>query len=300
MYTIPAFGPWPEQNAGPDEEKRLNSAQQSKTSPTSIDREHETGVFYGSGKLPYQTSLAACTCNDFVNGKSPASISIALLWSLGSSLWTIRRAGAAANGTKHRSALRTALPLWNSFPRLHKSTSRIYCNYTSERVDDRQRAVTCYDLDVSEELRTSPLIHENPYPLAEQLSKLSKPALVMILDAIHRDDKPRRSAAKAKIVEWIAENVPMLANELPPCASFSFVEVFDKAQRDVYKYLRRKYDTETDWYTGFEYPAGAGLPNENELVFYFPEDRVTAEGQAGAVCKGGNPPPRGAKISFIN
>lgn len=36
MYTIPAFGPWPEQNAGPDEEKRLNSAQQSKTSPTSI------------------------------------------------------------------------------------------------------------------------------------------------------------------------------------------------------------------------------------------------------------------------
>lgn len=69
MYTIPAFGPWPEQNAGPDEEKRLNSAQQSKTSPTSIDLEHETGVFYGSGKLPYQTSLAACTCNDFVKRK---------------------------------------------------------------------------------------------------------------------------------------------------------------------------------------------------------------------------------------
>ena len=68
----------------------------------------------------------------------------------------------------------------------------------------------------------------------------------------------------------------MLANELPPCASFSFVEVFDKAQRDVYKYLRRKYEMETDWYTGLEYPAGAGLPNENELVFYFPEDRVTA------------------------
>lgn len=148
--------------------------------------------------------------------------------------------------------------------------------YTSERVDDRQRAVTCYDLDLADELRTSPLLHENPYPLAEQLSKLSKPALVMILDAIHRDDKPRRSAAKDKIAAWIAENVPMLASEMPPCASFSFVEVFDKAQRDVYKYLRRKYEMETDWYTGLEYPAGAGLPNENELVFYFPEDRVTA------------------------
>lgn len=83
MYTIPAFGPWPEQNAGPDEEKRLNSAQQSKTSPTSIDREHETGVFYGSGKLPYQTSLAACTCNDFVKRKKPCKHIYRLAMELG-------------------------------------------------------------------------------------------------------------------------------------------------------------------------------------------------------------------------
>ena len=68
----------------------------------------------------------------------------------------------------------------------------------------------------------------------------------------------------------------MAATELPPCASFSFVEVFDKAQRDVYKYLHRKYDMETDWYSGVQYPAGSGLLNENELVFYFPDDRITA------------------------
>ena len=43
------------------------------------------------------------------------------------------------------------------------------------------------------------------------------------------------------------------------CASFSFVEVFDKAQRDGYKYLHRKYDAETDWYTGAEHPAGAEM-----------------------------------------
>ena len=83
MYTIPAFGPWPEQNAGPDEEKRLTSAQQSKTSPTSIDQEHETGVFYGSGKLPYQTSLAACTCNDFVKRKKPCKHVYRLAMELG-------------------------------------------------------------------------------------------------------------------------------------------------------------------------------------------------------------------------
>ena len=92
---------------------------------------------------------------------------------------------------------------------------------------------------------------------------------------MHREGKPKRNAAKAVMAEWLAQNVPMLATELPPCASFSFVEVFDKAQRDVYKYLHRKYDTETDWYTGAEHPAGSDLLVENELVFYFPEDRVT-------------------------
>ena len=41
--------------------------------------------------------------------------------------------------------------------------------------------------------------------------------------------------AKTVMAAWLAQNAPMLAKEMPPCASFSFVEVFDKAQRDVYK-----------------------------------------------------------------
>lgn len=276
MYTIPAFGSWPEQNAGPDEEKWLNSAQQSKTSPTSIDREHETEVFYGSGKLPYQTSLATCTCNDFVKRKKPCKHVYRLAMELGIIPLDYKTGRSSGERNEAQISFEDSIALVEQLSEAAQKHVENMLYYTSERVDDRQRAVICYDLDVSEELRTSPLIHENPYPLAEVLSDLSKPNLLILLDAIRREDKPRRSAAKAKIVEWIAANVPMLANELPPCASFSFVEVFDKAQRDVYKYLRRKYDTETDWYTGFEYPAGAGLPNENELVFYFPEDRVTA------------------------
>ena len=83
MTMIPAFGPWTEHPADTDEEKRLASAQQSKTSPLSVDKEHETGVFYGSGKLPYQTSLAACTCNDFVKRKKPCKHVYRLAMELG-------------------------------------------------------------------------------------------------------------------------------------------------------------------------------------------------------------------------
>ena len=124
------------------------------------------------------------------------------------------------------------------------------------------------------ELRASPLLHENPYPLEEVLNDLPKPFVVQLLDLVHREGKPKRNAAKTVMAAWLAQNAPMLATELPPVASFSFVEVFDKAQRDAYKYRHRKYDTETDWYTGAEYPAGA-VPAADGSTYYFPEDRVT-------------------------
>ena len=146
--------------------------------------------------------------------------------------------------------------------------------YTSERVDDRQKPITFHELDLVPELRTSPLLHENPYPLEEVLNDLPKPFVVQLLDLVHREGKPKRNAAKTVMAAWLAQNAPMLATELPPVASFSFVEVFDKAQRDAYKYLHRKYDTETDWYTGAEYPAGA-VPAADGSTYYFPEDRVT-------------------------
>lgn len=201
MYTIPAFGPWPEQNAGPDEEKRLNSAQQSKTSPTSIDREHETGVFYGSGKLPYQTSLAACTCNDFVKRKKPCKHIYRLAMELGIIPLDYKTGRSSGERNEAQISFEDSIALVEQLSEAAQKHIENMLYYTSERVDDRQRAVTCYDLDVSEELRTSPLIHENPYPLAEVLSDLSKPNLLILLDAIRREDKPRRSAAKAKIVE---------------------------------------------------------------------------------------------------
>lgn len=275
MTMIPAFGPWTEHAADADEEKRLASAQQSKTSPISIDKEHETGVFYGSGKEPYQTSLASCTCNDFVRRKKPCKHVFRLAMELGIIDAAYKTGRSTGERNEAQLSFADCLDLVEQLSDAAQNEIKEMLSHTSERVDDRQKPITCHDLDLVPELRTSPLLHENPYPLEEVLNDLPKPLLVQLLDAVHREGKPKRNAAKAVMAEWLAQNVPMLATELPPCASFSFVEVFDKAQRDVYKYLHRKYDTETDWYTGAEHPAGSDLLVENELVFYFPEDRVT-------------------------
>lgn len=275
MTMIPAFGPWTEHPADADEQKRLANAQQSKTTPTSIDREHETGVFYGSGKDPYQTSLASCTCNDFVRRKKPCKHIFRLAMELGIIGADYKTGRSTGERNEAQLSFADSIELVEQLSDAAQNEIKDMLHLTSERVDDRQKPITCHELDLIPELRTSPLLHENPYPLAEVLNDLPKPLVVQLLDIVQRDDKPKRNVAKAVMAEWLAQNVPMLAKEMPPVASFSFVEVFDKSQRDVYKYLHRKYDMETDWYTGAEHPAGSDLLNENELVYYFPEDRVT-------------------------
>lgn len=55
----------------PEQKKRIASARSAKTTPDSIDTEHKTGIFPGSGKQPYITTLSSCTCVDFVRRKLP-------------------------------------------------------------------------------------------------------------------------------------------------------------------------------------------------------------------------------------
>lgn len=69
--NIPAFGPWTEaDHTGTKQENAIKAARESKITPTRIDRENQTAEFSGSGKEPYQTSLARCTCAAF-KGHAP-------------------------------------------------------------------------------------------------------------------------------------------------------------------------------------------------------------------------------------
>lgn len=72
MGTIQSFGNWkPEIHEMPDQQTRLKSGKSSKTTPTSIDKEKQTGVFPSSKAKPYSTTLESCTCGDFLVRKLP-------------------------------------------------------------------------------------------------------------------------------------------------------------------------------------------------------------------------------------
>jgi transcriptional antiterminator Rof (Rho-off) len=63
---ITNFGTWDESvHTDPEQQKRAASAKKSDMTPVSVDKENQTGVFQGSGKAPYETTLNGCTCRDY-------------------------------------------------------------------------------------------------------------------------------------------------------------------------------------------------------------------------------------------
>ena len=139
MTMIPAFGPWTEHPADTDEEKRLASAQQSKTTPTSIDREHETGVFYGSGKDPYQTTLASCTCNDFVRRKKPCKHVFRLAMELGIIDTAYKTGRSTGERNEAQISFADSIELVEQLSDAAQNEIKEMLYYTSERIETRQK-----------------------------------------------------------------------------------------------------------------------------------------------------------------
>ncbi len=79
-----AFGNWSDgDHEGSDQQARLSSAAQAKTTPSQIDTENETATFEGSGKKPYTTTLNTCTCGDFLHRHLPCKHIYRLAMELG-------------------------------------------------------------------------------------------------------------------------------------------------------------------------------------------------------------------------
>lgn len=58
-------------DSDPEQVKRQKSAMSAKCTPVDINYEDGTGVFAGSGKVPYQTTIDSCTCRDFFVRRLP-------------------------------------------------------------------------------------------------------------------------------------------------------------------------------------------------------------------------------------
>lgn len=70
-------------HSDPEQAKRMEKAQKSDVTPDNIDRDKQIGLFQGSGKEPYETTLEDCTCGDFRRRRKPCKHMYRLAFELG-------------------------------------------------------------------------------------------------------------------------------------------------------------------------------------------------------------------------
>lgn len=71
-HTEIHFGHWdPSTHMQESQRRKIATAKKSTTSPSAIDEENKIGIFAGSGKKDYTTSLESCSCGSFISDHLP-------------------------------------------------------------------------------------------------------------------------------------------------------------------------------------------------------------------------------------
>lgn len=179
---------WPaDLHQQPDQIKRQFSAAEPKHQPLQLDRETLTGIFAGSGKKPYTTTLSKCTCNDYVKRKLPCKH----MYSLAHQLGYIELRAATDDYDKSMTIL-AAYPSTNDWgnwhPAIHKDwmqkeryerTFEVGMTVKNLLVNEQTAVINGYNVNLKE--CTCPDFGERKFPckhiyrLAVEIGILEKP-----------------------------------------------------------------------------------------------------------------------------
>ena len=265
------FGGWPEElHETEDQQKRIASAKKAETTPSSIDRETQTGVFPGSGKNPYQTSLTRCSCQFFRAKGVPCKHMYRLAMELGL-MDADFKTGVNKNIVEaDRFTWREAV---DELEKLPESCQRfIQKNIYLMHYGGKPSTLVDLTGDLAP-LQNCPLI-ECKTPSIQQILEKYKKAEITELIIGFGFEVPKMK--KSDLIEWCAENVPNIRASLPSLTEVSFSPRFEKASHKTYSYLRRKYnwDLFTDGVNEYRYPHGAQL-GQDAFKIVISEDGIT-------------------------
>lgn len=205
----------------PEQKKRFESALSGKLVPISVDFERQTGVFNGSGKVPYNTTLAVCTCADFLRRKLPCKH----MYRLAIELNLIKTDDVAVQRRSYGSDERTL-----------KDKAKNYIDTLDEK-DAITLARYCYELhykgciivkkqDIPDVI-TSSNIFEDSKDIVGKLTYLKKSDLIELLSDT---DLKVKSLKKSDLVILVIKN--------PTYKSCDYLEtVVSLAAKDEYKPL---------------------------------------------------------------
>lgn len=294
MPTIPAFGPWDEKtHLGDKQEKTIQRAQLSETTPQSVDPTAQTAIFFGSGKKPYQTSLSSCTCSDFTRRKLPCKHIYRLAMELGIIDLPYKSGESKVERLDRQISLEDAVTVIETLSDDAQHRLSELLGATCDRIDNRFTPHLVTEPSIIEEFRACPLLEERP-AVSLILSRLGRNDMNDLIAQIGVENPPKKNSSTAFLFQWIQDNVPNVSEYLPPYAAFSFIINFDRVQRSAYQYLLRKYENDVSTLDGEHavvVPHGSNPPGFSIIVstdgitrhtdgnpnaFYFPDDAITA------------------------
>ncbi len=224
----------------PEQLKRIKSAQSAKTTPSSIDREKRTGIFPGSGKKPYETTLQSCTCRDFFVRGLPCKHIYRLKIELGLlDLDTLAKA-PPNNNTEFTFDEVTA-----ELEKLTEKNQQTIQHFLYEALYHKEPYLPIIINNETAELLTCPLLQTETQDLPEYaLCIFGRNQLKDILDE-HGISGFKRNSSQKNLIQWCIENISDIWNVFPKVTLLRFSDRFQKARRKTYSYLLHKYDTNT-------------------------------------------------------
>ena len=286
MESRGTFGVWDESIHMPeDQQKRIKSAEKADATPLSVDKDAQNGVFPGSGKKPYETTLDSCTCGDFVRRKLPCKHMYRLAMECG-----IFK-GSVKSGINKNTIAKIQIPfkeVVTALESLNKECQKEVMSLLRLNLYDKCDIFYIQDRYFGD-LLISPLFISVESTPDNLLKAYSKEDLLSILQ--EKDIEGYRSSMRiATLIRWCLENIPDLWGVIPLAHAIRFSDQVQKSRRKLYTYLLRKYAWEEIWGENgvFMVPHGAKCEDVtlsisldgvsmsgNSDTYWFPDDEIT-------------------------
>lgn len=286
MESRGTFGVWDESIHMPeDQQKRIKSAEKADATPLSVDKDAQNGVFPGSGKKPYETTLDSCTCGDFVRRKLPCKHMYRLAMECG-----IFK-GSVKIGINKNTIAKIQIPfkeVVTALESLNKECQKEVMSLLRLNLYDKCDIFYIQDRYFGD-LLISPLFISVESTPDNLLKAYSKEDLLSILQ--EKDIEGYRSSMRiATLIRWCLENIPDLWGVIPLAQAIRFSDQVQKSRRKLYTYLLRKYAWEEIWGENgvFMVPHGAKCEDVtlsisldgvsmsgNSDTYWFPDDEIT-------------------------
>lgn len=234
-----SFGGWPDElHETPDQQKRIASARKAETTPSTIDRETQTGEFPGSGKNPYRTSLTRCTCQFFHAKGVPCKHMYRLAMELGIIDIDYKTGTNKNDGSVQQIGWKAALGKIRELP---IDDQRIVKNFLYSNYYAGEPEIWYEPSEEIDRICETGLFSIRPVDPVDvfrrTLDRMKKAELVAYFDAQGAEYNFRRMS---DAVDWATENLP--ADGMPEYVALAAAPMFQQARRSVYSKLKETFD----------------------------------------------------------